>query len=131
MRQVAQVEFAARAKRGDAGFMGNPAVIISIHKQPTADTVSLTRLIETQLDALQRTLPPGVTANKVQFRQATFVESSIQSVERVLVEAAIVVAVVLVLFLMNVRAIADLADSAIPISLLMTALVFKSIRSLD
>ena len=92
LRQVAQVEFAPRVKRGDAGYMGAPAVIIGIQKQPTADTVSLTRLIEAQLQSIQRTLPQGVSADKVQFRQATFIETSIASVERVLVEAALVVA---------------------------------------
>jgi heavy-metal exporter, HME family len=125
LRQVAQVEFAARVKRGDAGFMGNPAVIIGVQKQPTADTVSLTRLIEAQLDSVQTTLPHGVTANKIQFRQATFIETSIANVERVLVEAAIVVAVVLLLFLMNVRATV-ISLSAIPISVLITVLVFKA-----
>ena len=77
LRQVARVDFAPRVKRGDAGYMGNPAVIVGIQKQPTADTITLTRAIETQLASIQKTLPPGVTADKVQFRQATFIETSI------------------------------------------------------
>jgi|EndMetStandDraft_8_1072994.scaffolds.fasta_scaffold04645_2 HME family heavy-metal exporter len=125
LRQVAQVEFAARVKRGDAGFMGNPAVIVGIQKQPTADTVGLTRAIEGQLDKIQENLPAGVTANKVQFRQATFIEASIANVERVLVEAAVVVAVVLLLFLMNLRATL-ISLTAIPVSILTTALVFNA-----
>ena len=125
LRQVAQVEFAPRVKRGDAGYMGAPAVIIGIQKQPTADTVSLTRLIEVQLQSIQKTLPQGVSADKVQFRQATFIETSIASVERVLVEAALVVTVVLFLFLMNVRATL-ISLTAIPISILITVLVFKA-----
>ena len=125
MRQVAQVDFAPRVKRGDAGYMGNPAVIVGIQKQPTADTVTLTRAVEAQLDAIQRTLPAGVTANKIQFRQATFIETSIANVERVLVEAGLVVAVVLFLFLMNVRATL-ISLAAIPISILITVLVFKA-----
>ncbi len=125
LRQVARVDFAPRVKRGDAGYMGNPAVIIGIQKQPTADTITLTRAIETQLASIQKTLPQGVTADKVQFRQATFIETSIANVQRVLVEAALVVAVVLFLFLMNVRATA-ISLTAIPISILMTVLVFKA-----
>jgi HME family heavy-metal exporter len=125
LRQVAQVEFAPRVKRGDAGYMGEPAVIIGIQKQPAADTISLTRAVEKQLDNVQKTLPAGVTANKVQFRQATFIETSIHNVERVLVEAAIVVAVVLMLFLMNVRATL-ISLAAIPTSILVTALVFNA-----
>jgi HME family heavy-metal exporter len=63
LRQVAQVDFAARVKRGDAGYMGNPAVIIGIQKQPTADTITLTRSVEAQLNAIQKALPAGVSAN--------------------------------------------------------------------
>jgi HME family heavy-metal exporter len=124
LRQVAQVEFAPRTQRGDAGYMGQPAVLIGIQKQPAADTITLTRTIEAQLEAIQKTLPQGVTANKVQFRQATFIEASIGNIERVLVEAAIVVAVVLLLFLVNARATL-ISLTAIPVSLLMTALVFN------
>jgi HME family heavy-metal exporter len=125
LRQVAQVDYAARVKRGDAGFMGGPAVIVGIQKQPAADTITLTRAIEAQLEAIQSTLPEGVVANKVQFRQATFIETSIRNVERVLVEAAIVVAAVLLLFLMNVRATL-ISLTAIPTSILVAALVFNA-----
>ena len=125
LRQVAQVDFSARVKRGDAGFMGSPAVIVGIQKQPAADTITLTRAIEAQLETIQRTLPQGVVANKVQFRQATFIETSIRNVERVLVEAAVVVAVVLLLFLMNVRATL-ISLTAIPTSILVAALVFNA-----
>ena len=95
LRQVASVEFAARIKRGDAGYNGVPAVIISIQKQPAADTVTLTRKIEKTLQDTQAALPAGVTVTNVQFRQATFIETSIANVKRVLLEAAIVVALVL------------------------------------
>jgi HME family heavy-metal exporter len=125
LRQVAQVEFAPRVKRGDAGYMAEPAVIVGIQKQPAADTVSLTRLIETQLASIQKTLPQGISADKIQFRQATFIETSIDNLQRVLVEAALVVAVILFLFLMNVRATA-ISLTAIPISVLITVLVFKA-----
>ena len=124
LRQVADVDFAARVKRGDAGFMGTPAVIVSVQKQPGADTVRLTRQIETILAELQKSLPKGVTATNIQFRQATFIETSIHNVERVLVEAAIVVSIVLILFLMNWRATV-ISLTAIPISILVTAIVFQ------
>lgn len=124
LHQVALVEFAARVKRGDAGYQGKPAVIIGIQKQPEADTVSLTRQVETALAEIQKTLPAGISATNVQFRQATFIETSIANVERVLLEAAGVVAVILLLFLMNVRATL-ISLTAIPVSILTTVLVFK------
>jgi heavy-metal exporter, HME family len=125
LKQVASVDFAPRVKRGEAGYNGKPAVIISIQKQPAADTVTLTRNIETALKDIQRTLPVGLSATNVQFRQATFIETSIRNVERVLMEAAVVVALVLFVFLMNARA-TFVSLTAIPISILVTMLVFNA-----
>jgi heavy-metal exporter, HME family len=124
LRQVADVEFGARPKRGDAGYMGNAAVIVGVQKQPTGDTVTITKAIEAQLAEIQKTLPSGVKADQVQFRQATFIEASIKNVKTVLLEAAAVVAIILILFLLNVRATA-ISLTAIPISILITVLVFK------
>ena len=105
------VDFAPRVKRGDAGYQGKPAVIIGVQKQPGADTVALTAQDRERRSAdIQKTLPPGVSATNVQFRQATFIETSIDNVKRVLLEAAVVVAIVLFLFLMNVRATAISLD---------------------
>ena len=124
LSQVASVDYAARVKRGDAGVSGAPAVIISVQKQPGADTVKLTNEIETALAELTRGLPSGITANQVLFRQANFISTSLDNVERVLVEAAIVVAIILFMFLMNLRTTA-ISLTAIPISLLVTVLVFS------
>ena len=126
LRQVADVAFAPAVKRGDAGYNGRSAVIVSIQKQPGADTVDLTRRIEASLASIQKTLPAGVTADNIQFRQATFIETSIGNVKRVLLEAAAVVALVLVLFLMNVRATL-ISLTAIPVSVLVTVLVFQAL----
>jgi HME family heavy-metal exporter len=123
LRQVASVDFAARLKRGEAGSMGRPAVILSIQKQPAADTVALTRAVEAALAELQRVMPPGVTADRVQFRQADFIQSSIGNVQKVLLEAMAVVAVILFLFLLNVRTTA-ISLAAIPLSVLITVVVF-------
>ena len=126
LSQVASVEFGARVRRGDAGVNGTPAVIISVQKQPGADTVKLTGEIETALSELAGGLPPGITANQVLFRQANFIAASLGNIERVLAEAGIVVAIVLFMFLLNVRTTA-ISLTAIPISLLVTVLVFKAL----
>ena len=57
LRQVADVSFAARLKRGDAGFMGSPAVVVSVEKQPEIDTVRLTKEIESALTELAKLFP--------------------------------------------------------------------------
>ncbi len=123
LRQVAEVSFAAKVKRGDAGYMAKPSVIVSVEKQPDVDTVRLTRSIETALKEMSPTLPASIKANQVLFRQADFIETSIRNVERVLVEAVLVVAVMLFAFLLNVRTTA-ISLLAIPVSVLTTAVVF-------
>lgn len=123
LRQVAGVEFAAKVKRGDAGYMAAPAVIVSVEKQPQVDTVKLTRELEDALLSIQASLPAGIKANQIVFRQANFIEASISNVQRVLVEAAIVVAVILFAFLLNWRTTA-ISLTAIPVSVLATAAIF-------
>ncbi|MGB7183453.1 MAG: efflux RND transporter permease subunit, partial [Burkholderiaceae bacterium] len=124
MRQIAEVTFAAALRRGDAGFEGRPAVILGIQKQPTADTIVLTRSIEEALDGLASSLPPGMEAPKVTFRQATFIEASITTLQGKLIGASVFVAVILFIFLGTLRP-TIIALTAIPISIFITALVFR------
>ncbi|WP_439816962.1 efflux RND transporter permease subunit [Zavarzinia sp. CC-PAN008] len=121
--QVAEVSHAARLKRGEAGYMGRPAVIVSIEKQPDIDTPRLTRAVTAALADLTQALPNGIRADTILFRQATFIETSIRNVERVLLEAIAVVAIVLFAFLLNIRTTV-ISLTAIPVSILATALVF-------
>ena len=130
LRQVANVDFAPRVKRGDAGYRGKPAVILSIQKQPEADTVALTHQIENALRTIQKTLPAGISATNVQFRQANFIEASIGSLKRALIKSALVVAVVLLVFLMNARTTV-ISLTAIPLSLLVSMIVFKAVWAHD
>jgi heavy-metal exporter, HME family len=124
LRQVAEVTFAAALKRGDAGFEGKPAVILGIQKQPTADTIGLTRSIEAAIAEMKQSLPAGMEAPKVTFRQASFIESSINNLNGKLVAASAFVAVILFVFLGTLRTTL-IALTAIPVSILITALVFK------
>ncbi len=123
LHQVASVSFAPRFKRGDAGYMGKPAVIVSVEKQPNVDTVTLTRRIEAALEDMSASLPEGIKANQILFRQANFIETSVANVKRVLLEAALVVAVILFAFLLNWRTTA-ISLTAIPVSILTTAGIF-------
>ena len=124
LRQIADVTFAPAIKRGDAGYEGKPAVILGIQKQPTADTIGLTRNIETALAEMKKTLPTGLSEPKVTFRQASFIESSINNLNGKLIAASGFVAVILFVFLGTVRTTV-IALTAIPVSICVTALVFK------
>jgi HME family heavy-metal exporter len=123
LRQIADVTFAPAIKRGDAGFEGKPAVILGIQKQPTADTIHLTRSIEAAVEDLKKSLPAGMEAPKVTFRQASFIESSISTLQGKLIGASVFVAVILFFFLGTLRPTV-IALTAIPVSIFITALVF-------
>lgn len=123
LRQVADVSFAPRVKRGDAGFQGRSAVIVSVEKQPGVDTIGLTAQLERAIRDITATLPEGIRADQVLFRQASFIETSIGNVKMVLLEAIAVVAIVLFAFLLNARTTA-ISLTAIPVSILITAIVF-------
>jgi heavy-metal exporter, HME family len=124
LRQIADVTFAAATKRGDAGYEGKPAVILGIQKQPTADTIALTKAIEEALIGLKASLPPGMQAPKVTFRQATFIEASITTLQGKLIGASVFVAAILFFFLGTLRPTV-IALTAIPVSIFITALVFR------
>ena len=123
LEQVAEVRVGAGVKRGDASIDGQAAVILAVQKQPGANTVSLTRRIEQVLAELQRTLPAGVRADRILFKQADFIERAIANVEEALRDGSILVAVLLFLFLMNLST-TFISLTAIPLSLVITALVF-------
>ncbi|MEL7086905.1 MAG: efflux RND transporter permease subunit, partial [Planctomycetota bacterium] len=123
LRQVAEVDYAAQVKRGDAGYMGQSAVILSVQKQPSSDSLRLTDDIKGALADLRRVLPKDVEIN-VLFQQADFIKASVKNVQTVLVEAMVVVAVVLFAFLLNWRT-TFISLTAIPISILITVIVFQ------
>jgi HME family heavy-metal exporter len=124
LKQVATVAFAPAIKRGDAGFNGGPAVVLSIQKQPTADTVDLTKRLENALADMQASLPKGMAAPRVTFRQADFIESSINNLQGKLLLASVFVAVILFFFLGNLRT-TIISLTAIPLAILISVLVFK------
>ncbi|MBX3672592.1 MAG: efflux RND transporter permease subunit [Burkholderiales bacterium] len=124
LEQVARVSFSAGLKRGDAGYNGVPAVVVSVQKQPVADTVRLTGRIEAALAELKQGLPKGLAEPRVLFRQAEFIKASISNVAEALRDGAIMVAIVLFAFLLSARTTA-ISLIAIPLSLAVTAVVFQ------
>jgi len=124
LNQVATVTFAPAIKRGDAGLNGQPAVILGIQKQPDADTLKLTAQVEAAIAELKKGMPPGMGEPRVTMRQATFIESSVDTLRGKLLAASAVVAVVLYFFLLNIRATL-ISLAAIPVSVMITVLVFR------
>lgn len=123
--QVAEVRVGPKLKRGEGSANGEPAVILAVMKQPDANTLELTRQLDAALDDLQPTLPRGLRVNRNIFRQADFISVAIENVTAALRDGAILVAVILLVFLMNLRA-TFISLAAIPLSLVAAVLALKA-----
>jgi len=124
VRNVAHVQIGAALKRGEGSHKGSPAVIIGIQKQPGANTLELTRLLDTTLDDIQRTLPEGMVIDKHVFRQADFIQRALDNLLGALRDGSLLVVLVVLVFLANVRA-SLITLIALPISLVAAVLGIK------
>ncbi len=122
--QVSEIRFGSPQKRGSAGANARPAVILSVKKQPGASTQELTGKIDAAILEMKKSIPKDVEINAKLFRQASFIGTAIKNVEDALRDGSLLVVVVLFLFLLNFRT-TFITLTAIPLSLLITALVFK------
>ncbi len=117
VRDVAEVRIGPALKRGEGSHNAEPAVVLGIQKQPGANTLELTRRLDVTLDEIQKSLPPGMVIDKQVFRQADFIQRSLENLTAALRDGAILVVIVVVVFLMNLRA-AVITLLAIPLSVL-------------
>ena len=124
IKDVATVQVGAADKIGDGSLNSSPAVILTISKQPDVNTLELTEQLDGAIADLKKTLPPTVKIKNQIFRQANFIESSIDNLNQTLLEGAFFVVIVLFIFLMNWRTTV-ISLLAIPISLLVTIIVLK------
>lgn len=120
---VADVRIDHQILRGDAGVNGGPAVIVSVQKQPGVDTLELTRQVKSALAEIEPSLPKGVKLHLL-FEQGRFIDAAIANVEEAIRDGAIMVAIVLFLFLLNVRTTL-ITLTAIPLSFVASAIFFR------
>jgi CzcA family heavy metal efflux pump len=128
IKEVADVRFAGPVRRGDGGVRfrdgASDAVLLTVQKQPGANTLRLDPKLDQALDQLQAELPPGVTIERQLFRQADFIRTAVDNVVEAIRDGTVWVFVVLFLFLWNFRT-SLITLTAIPLSLLTTLLVFR------
>ncbi len=124
VNDVAEVKIGSAPKLGYASGNANPAIIISISKQPNANTLGVTQRIEENLAVLKKTLPADVKLDTKIFRQADFIATSVSNVQNALIEGAIFVIIVLFVFLGSFRTTL-ISLLAIPLSLLGAIIVMK------
>ncbi|NLA48932.1 MAG: efflux RND transporter permease subunit [Bacteroidales bacterium] len=123
---IAEVKIGSAVKMGHASSNAAPAIIISVSKQPNANTLEVTRQIEKNLEGLKSGLPPDVRLDTKIFRQADFIERSVSNVQRALIEGAVFVTIILLVFLGSFRTTV-ISLLAIPLSLLGAVLVLRSL----
>ena len=124
IEDVAEIKIGAAPKIGDGSLKGEPAVIMTVMKQPATNTLELTDKIDEAIIDMQSNLPKDVHINTKIFRQADFINASISNIQKVLLEGTAFVIIILFLFLMNWRATV-ISLVAIPISLIVAILTLK------
>lgn len=120
--QVADVQLGPSPKRGTGADSALPAVVMAVAKSPGTNTLTLTEQIDLVLDQMEKAMPKGMVLNRDPFRASRFINQSVNNVVKVLVEASIIVGVILILFLMNVRA-TIVTLTALPLSLAVAILL--------
>ena len=124
IKDVADVKIGPADKIGDGSQNGSPAVILTVSKQPNVNTLELTERLDAAVKDMEKTLPEGVDIKNHIFRQADFIDASIRNLNMTLLEGALFVIIVLLIFLMNWRTTA-ISLIAIPLSLLVSVIVLK------
>ncbi|MCC6738922.1 MAG: efflux RND transporter permease subunit [Planctomycetia bacterium] len=116
------------APLGLAGVNGRPGVVLVVFKTPGTDTAALTRRVDAAVAEVAADLAPthpDVRLAPDLFRQAVFIERSVSNVRNAILHGSLLVLAVLLLFLANVRTTV-ISLAAIPLSLAVTALVFRA-----
>lgn len=125
LENIAEVKVGNKAPQlGVASNRGKEAVIITITKQPSTGTIDLTTKIDQSLVDIQKALPPDVKVATDIFRQARFIDNSINNVQKSLYEGGLFVVLVLFIFLMNFRT-TIISLVTIPLALVVSILVLK------
>ncbi len=126
VRQLGDVVVAPKVKRGEGSANGRPAVVMGILKQPDANTLEVTARVDALLDEMEAELPAGLTLDRRVFRQADFISTAVRNVGVSLRDGAFLVAVILLLFLGNLRA-SLVSLAAIPVSLVAAVLALDAL----
>ncbi|MEY4267248.1 MAG: hypothetical protein RIS90_1783 [Pseudomonadota bacterium] len=113
---VARVQQAAVDERSSVRLNGRDAIGVGVIRQATANPLDLSAGVRKLMVKVQRDLPPGVTV-EVANDNSVFIDRSIKGVFQTIVEASVLVALVIFVFLRTLRA------SIIPLLTIPVALI--------
>ena len=139
LKQVASVVAGAQVKRGDSAvflrqregkgegdlnrWVGGPGIVMTVSKQPGADTRAVTNRIDELVKTLDGRLGDDIRIETKIYQQKAFIDLAIENVVLALRDGGALVVVILFLFLLNFRT-TIITLTAIPLSIVVTALVF-------
>jgi hydrophobe/amphiphile efflux-1 (HAE1) family protein len=115
LQDVARVELGAQDYSINAFSSGKPTVALAITQLPGSNALTVAEAVKAELEESSANFPPGM-AYSIPYNPTTYVEASIAAVQTTLIEAIILVAIVVLLFLQSWRA-AIIPIIAIPIAL--------------
>jgi hydrophobic/amphiphilic exporter-1 (mainly G- bacteria), HAE1 family len=118
LRDVARVEDGMVEARSQANLNGVPTVLLQIRKQSGTNTVEVANNLKARLATVEQALLPGYSLRIVR-DEADYIQASIHTVEEHLVVGSLLAAVVVLLFLGNVRSTV-IAAISIPTSIIAT-----------
>lgn len=124
VNDVATLKTGSSPKIGAGYLNGMPAVVMTVLKQPNANTLVLTEKIDDAVASLKETLPSHVDIRTDIFRQSDFIERAVNNVTKALLEGGLFVTIILFLFLLNFRTTV-ISLIAIPLSLLVSVITLK------
>ena len=116
VRDVARVQEAAAEERTAVRLNGRPAVAVGVIRQATANPLDLSKGVREVIPKLKADLPPGMQID-IANDNSIFIDRSVKNVYKTIVEAVILVALVIFVFLRTLRA------SLIPIITIPVSLV--------
>jgi len=103
IRDVAKVELAPASERIITRFNGRPSVSLGVIRQSTANALDLSIATRKEIAAIQKSLPEGMRL-ELAFDSSVFIDESVRAVTKTIIEAVVLVALVIFVFLRNVRA---------------------------
>ena len=123
---VAVVKTGKTPAIGTASYRGRGAVLVTITRQPDANTVTLSGNIKNAISEIQENAGASVTFHSDIYNQSSFIDTSVKNVLKALIEGGIFVILILFFFLFNYRT-TFISLLAIPLSLLVTIVTLKAL----
>jgi multidrug efflux pump len=126
LRDIARVEMGAQNYNQACTFDGKPSVGLGIHQLPGTNALDAADRVRAKMKELSSRFPEGVSYD-IAYDTTPFIRESVDDVEHTLLEAVVLVAIVVMVFLQNWRA-ALIPLIAVPVAIIGTFAIMAAVR---